>query len=140
MRIALIVSKFNPEITQRLLNGAYKGLQQHGLSESDYDTFIVPGAFDIPAVAQKLSQSKKYAGLITLGAVIRGETDHYRTVCDGVTYGIQKVSIENVTPILFGVLMCDTMDQARARSEDDESNKGFECAQGLFELLPYFNS
>lgn len=135
MKIAIIVSQFNTSITEGLLHGALKGLQESGLRKNAWEVFEVPGAFEIPFMAQKLIDKKKHDGVIALGCVLRGETDHYKAVCEGVTYGIQKVSIENRMPIMFGVLMCKTEKQARARSRNNKKNKGYECAKGLVALL-----
>ena len=135
MRIAIIVSQFNKEISDRLLAGAKKALQKSGFHEKDFRIIEVPGAFEIPFAAEKLAASEKFDGLIALGCVLQGETDHYRAVCDGITYGIQKISIENRMPIMFGVLMCQTKKQALERSGADSQNKGYECVKGLMDIL-----
>lgn len=127
MKIAVIVSQFNKKISDKLLKGAEKVLRKNKIN---YEIFEVPGAFEIPFLAAKLASGKKYNGIITLGCVLKGETDHFRAICDGVTYGIQKVAIENLIPIMFGVLMCKNLNQALKRS-----SKGYECAEGLIELL-----
>ncbi|MBI5413337.1 6,7-dimethyl-8-ribityllumazine synthase [Candidatus Peregrinibacteria bacterium] len=133
MQIAIIASQFNKKICDRLITGSKKALDKAGLK---YEIFAVPGAFEIPFMAQKLIDSKKFAGIIALGCVIKGETDHYKAVCEGVTYGIQKVSIENRIPIMFGVLMCHDISNAFERSaENSKHNKGYECANGLIEIL-----
>lgn len=131
MRIAIIASKFNGDITNRLLTGATLALQENGVKS--FDVFEVPGAFEIPVMAKRLS--KKYDGIIALGCVLRGETDHYAAVCAGVTYGIQKVAVETGKPVMFGVLMCRTKKQALARCGEKKNNKGFECGKGLLEVL-----
>lgn len=135
MKIAIIVSKFNSKFTDRLLKGAKKGLKEMGFRSGDFEIFEAPGAFEIPFIAQKLIDTKKFDGLIALGCILKGETDHYRAVCEGVTYGIQKVSIENRMPVMFGILMCDEISQAFNRSGDNNKNKGYQCAKGLMELL-----
>ncbi len=135
MRIAIVVSQFNKAISDRLLAGAQKGLQESGIPSKNMEVFEVPGAFEIPLIAAKLAKSKKWSGIIALGCVLKGETDHYRAVCNGVTYGIQKVSIEGRVPVMFGVLMCQTKKQALARCKNDSTNKGYECANGLLTLL-----
>lgn len=134
MKIAIIVSEFNKKITDRLLFGTKQALKEKNIS---FEIFKVPGAFEIPCAAQKLADMKKYTGFIALGCVIKGETDHYRAVCDATTYGIQKVSIENRIPIMFGVLMCSDIGQAMARSSlvNPKHNKGYECAKALLEML-----
>lgn len=136
MKIAVVVSEFNKKISERLLAGAEKALRENKIP---YDVFWAPGAFEIPYMAQKLLKTKKYNGLIALGCVLKGETDHYRAVCDGVTFGIQKVSLQYGAPIMFGVLMCNTEKQALARSQENtKRNKGYECAKELFKLLKKF--
>lgn len=135
MQIAIIVSKFNNKITARLLAGAKKGLKEMGLKSNNWSVFEVPGAFEIPFMAQKLIDTKKINGLITLGCILKGETNHYLAVCAGAAYGIQKVSIENRIPIMFGVLMCDSVKKALARSGNNKQNKGYQCAKGLMELM-----
>lgn len=135
-KIAIIVSTYNKTIGDRLLTGAISALKDSGLSASDWHVREVPGAFEIPYMAQKLIDEKKYDGIIALGCVLQGETDHYRAVCDGVMFGIQKVSIENRVPVMLGVLMCNTMDEALKRSgSDPKTNKGYECAVGLLKIL-----
>lgn len=135
-KIALIVSEFNAEIATRLLKGAEHALQARGVTPQQYDVVRVPGAFEIPFMAAKLADTKAYDGIVALGVVIKGETDHYEAVCQGVTYGIQKVSIEARIPIMFGVLMCAKRDLALARSQETAKyNKGYECVEALFKLL-----
>ena len=136
MNIAIVVSKFNETITTRLLHGAKKTLTKNKVPKNNIKIFYVPGAFEIPYMCQKIADLKKIDGIIALGVVIKGETDHYKAVCDGVTFGIQKVSVENRLPIMLGVLMCETQEQAMRRSKDAEKyNKGSEAAEGLLELL-----
>lgn len=130
--ILILVSQFNKDITDRLLAGAKKAADEEKLP---YEVMEVPGAFELPYAAKKAAVSRKYKGVIVLGAVIKGETDHYKAVCEGVTYGIQKVSIEQEIPIMFGVLMCAKKEQALKRSDDTENNKGYECVKGLIEIL-----
>ncbi len=136
MKIAIIVSQYNKKITDRLLLGARQALRDEEIPENSVEVIEVPGAFEIPCAAQKIIDQKKPDGIIALGCVIKGETDHYRAVCDGVTYGIQKVAIENRVPIMFGVLMCETIDQALERSGSSPAkNKGYECVKSLVEML-----
>ena len=130
MKIAVIVSQFNKKISDGLLASALHELKIAGIQQKNITAFQVPGAFEIPLMAATLASSKKYDGIITLGCVIKGETDHYEAVCAGVTYGLQKVSIEHRVPVMFGVLMCKNEKLARARTD-----KGAECAQGLLRLL-----
>lgn len=134
MKIAVVVSQFNKKISDKLLKGAEKVLRKNKIN---YEIFEVPGAFEIPFMAAKLASKKKYNGIIALGCVLKGKTEHFRAVCDGLTYGIQKVSIENRIPIMFGVLMCNNLNQALVRSslKNMKKNKGYECIKSLIELL-----
>lgn len=126
MKIAIIVSQFNVAITDRLLQGAEKGLQEQGL---DYEVFRVPGAFEIPLMACELAASGRYQGLIALGVVIKGETDHYDRVCGACVDGIRQVMLEHRLPIIFEVLMVHDAHLAIARSgERAEDNKGYQAA------------
>lgn len=136
MSIAIITSQFYKKISDRLLTGAQKALREAKFKDKEMKVFEVPGAFEIPHMAQTLIDTKKYDGIIALGCLIKGETDHYEAVCNAVSYGIQKVSIENRIPITFGVLMCQNEMQAIERSQKNPQwNKGYECAQGLMKLL-----
>lgn len=135
MRIAIIVSQFNKKISDKLLAGAKKALYEASFSAKNFTVVEVPGAFEIPFATAKLADSKKFDGIIALGCILKGETDHYTAVCGGVAYGIQKVSIEKRIPIMFGVLMCKTKRQALKRSGPGSNNKGYECVKGLMELL-----
>ena len=130
VKIAIVVSQFNKKITDDLLKSALGQLEKSGIVGRNIDIFYVPGAFELPYKAMQLAVIKKYAGMIALGAVIQGATDHYKAIRDGVTFGIQKVSIENRIPIMFGILMCRTEKQAIKRSV-----KGRECAIGLMQIL-----
>lgn len=135
MKIAIIASEFNKDMTDRLLRGAEKALGDT-VPKIEYDVFRVPGAFEIPYRAARLADTKKYSGIIALGVVIKGETDHYEAICQGVTYGIQKVSIEHRLPIMFGILMCKNRSQAFNRASDDsKNNKGHESALALLKIL-----
>lgn len=130
--IALIVAEFNKDVSDRLLAGAIFCCNEKNLQ---YDVIPVPGSYELPFAAQKCADSKKFEGIVCLGAVIRGETDHYKAVCDGVIYGLQKVTIENRIPVMLGVLMCEKKAQALARSDESKKNKGYECVQSLAALL-----
>lgn len=129
LKIGVIISQWNKEIINGLLKSAERALKKNGLMKTTVFR-KVPGAFEIPYAAAQMIASKKYDGIIVLGCVIKGETDHYEAISRGVTYGIQKLSIENRMPIMFGVLMCHTTAQAKKRLD-----KGGECVEGLIELL-----
>ena len=128
--IAVIISEFNKEIVNGLLEGCKKSLKSHNL-----DIIKVPGAFELPSTAQQCVDSNKYLAVITLGCVIKGETDHYDYICQAVSIGVMNVSIESNIPILFGVLTCQNSQLAFDRSRDNDFNKGFEVGNAAKKLL-----
>tara|TARA_B100001113_G_scaffold10420_1_gene8216 strand:+ start:78 stop:479 length:402 start_codon:yes stop_codon:yes gene_type:complete len=128
--IAVITSEFNKEIVNGLLDGCKKSLKGH-----DLDIIKVPGAFELPSTAQQCVDSNKYLAVITLGCVIKGETDHYDYICQAVSIGVMNVSIESNIPILFGVLTCQNSQLAFERSRDNDFNKGFEVGNAAKKLL-----
>ena len=130
----LIVSRFNDFITERLLGGALDALKRNGADESNITIVKVPGAFEIPLVAQKMAANKKYDAIICVGAVIRGATSHYDYVCAEVSKGIASVSLNAGIPILFGILTTDTIEQAIERAGSKAGNKGFESAMAAIEM------
>lgn len=133
MRIAIVASLFNEMITRKMIEEALRGLIENGVQEEDIVTLYVPGAFEIPALCQKVIDLKQFDGIIALGCVIKGETDHYQYICQGVAYGLQKVSIENRFPILSGILTCATIEQAMKRVK-----KGYECGKNILEYIKHF--
>lgn len=133
--IAIVMSRFNTLITDPLLAGAKEALTMHGVEMANIDVYIVPGAFEIPLVAEKVSNTAKYDGIVTLGAVIRGETDHYDLVINGAMTGIAQVGLKTGVPTVFGVLTADTLEQAQHRAGGKAGNKGSEVALALLELL-----
>ena len=135
MKVAIVISEFNKQICDGLLAGCEERLKDSGVAELGYDVHWVPGAFELPFAIKKLHSVKKYSGYIALGCVIKGDTDHYSSVCQGVTYGLQKVSLEEAVPVMFGVLMCPNLAQAVERSGKGTMNKGVECADSLIKLL-----
>ena len=135
MRIGIVASRFNEFITTKLLGGATDALLRHGVKDDDITVAWVPGAFEIPLIAEKMAQSKKYDAVICVGAVIRGNTSHYDYVCSEVSKGIAQVSLANDLPVMFGVLTTDTIEQAIERAGTKAGNKGFECAQGAIEMV-----
>ncbi|TYC47127.1 6,7-dimethyl-8-ribityllumazine synthase [Leuconostoc litchii] len=134
-KIAIIASKFNDLVVNHLVSGAQENLEMHGISKENMDIFWVPGALEIPIVTQKIADAKKYDGIITLGTVIKGATDHYDLVINGVANGISQVSLSTNVPIVFGVLTTDTLEQAQQRSGGKSGNKGAEVAASLLELI-----
>ena len=133
--IAIVMSRFNTLITDPLLAGAKEALTMHGVEMANIDVYNVPGAFEIPLVAEKVANTAKYDGIVTLGAVIRGETDHYDLVINGAMTGIAQVGLKTGVPTVFGVLTADTLEQAQHRAGGKAGNKGSEVALALLELL-----
>lgn len=134
LKVAIIVARFNEFIGSKLLSGAVDGLVRHGMDEEDIEIAWVPGAFEIPVLAQKMAQSKKYDAIICLGAVIRGATSHYDYVCAEVSKGIASVSLQNGLPVMFGILTTDNIEQAIERAGTKAGNKGYDCALGAIEM------
>jgi 6,7-dimethyl-8-ribityllumazine synthase len=135
IKVGIVAARFNEFITSKLLDGALDGLKRYGLSETDVEIAWVPGAFEIPLVASKMAQSRKYDAVICLGAIIRGATTHYEHVSNEVTKGIAHVSLESGIPVLFGILTTETIEQAIARAGTKAGNKGFDCAVGAIETV-----
>lgn len=138
LEFALVVGRFNSFITSRLLDGALDTLRRHGAEESSLSVVYAPGAFEIPAVAKKLAKRGKYDAIICLGAVIRGETPHFEYISSEVSKGIAQVTMESEIPIAFGVLTCDTTDQAIERSGAKSGNKGADAALSAIEMASLF--
>ncbi len=134
-RIAIIVSRFNEEVTGGLLSGAISVLQENNIDDKNITTVYVPGAFEIPLTAKHLCMSGKYCGIICLGAVIKGETAHFEYISSAVSNGIMSLNLEYNMPVSFGVLTCYTDEQAASRSAKDEHNKGREAAAAVLEMI-----
>lgn len=135
---AIIAARFNSLIVDPLLSGALDALTRHGVADSDIAVVRVPGSFEIPVVAQRLAESKKYVAIICLGAVIKGSTDHYDHVAGAATSGIAQVALKSGIPVIFGVLTCDTLEQAMDRAGAKAGNKGFEAAVTAIEMVNLF--
>jgi 6,7-dimethyl-8-ribityllumazine synthase len=133
-RFAVVASKFNQDVVERLVAGAMDALVRNGIAEDAIDLVFVPGAFELPLIAQKLASSKKYVAVICLGAVIRGDTDHYEYVCKAATDGILHAGLATGVPVLFGVLTCDTDEQAMDRAGGKADNKGADVALAAIEM------
>lgn len=138
IRVGIVASRFNEIIVSKLIDGAVDGLSRHGVDLDTVDLAWVPGAFEVPLTAQKMAQSGRYDAVICLGAVIRGETDHYEHVASEVTKGIAQVALRADIPILYGILTTDTVEQALNRAGLKVGNKGFECAMDAIELTNLF--
>lgn len=134
-RIGIVVARFNEFITSKLLGGAVDTLRRHGVDESNIDTAWVPGAFEIPLIAQKMAKSGKYDAVICLGAIIRGSTSHYDLVCNETSKGIAQVSLNSDIPVMFGVITTENIEQAIERAGSKAGNKGSECAEGAIEMI-----
>jgi 6,7-dimethyl-8-ribityllumazine synthase len=133
-RVALCVARFYDELARRLVQGAREGLEDGGIT--DIDCFDVPGAFELPLVAKYAAQSGRYAAVVCLGAVIRGETDHYDWVCGSAAQGINDVQLETGVPVGFGVLTVNTMEQALARvTGGDKRDSGRHAAEAVLASL-----
>ena len=133
-RFGIVVSRFNEFITERLLRSAYDGLVRSGTSEEDIEIVRVPGAFEIPSAARTLAETKKYDAIICLGCLLRGDTAHYDVIVNEVTRGIGQSAQETGIPHAFGVLTCDTLEQAIDRAGLKMGNKGFEAALAAVEM------
>ena len=121
-------------ITKRLLDGALDCLYRHKTNENDITIFWVPGAFEIPLIAQKIAETKKYNAIICLGAIIRGETPHFNYIASETTKGISAVAMKTGIPVIYGVLTCDTIEQAFERAGTKAGNKGWEAALTAIEM------
>jgi len=140
LRFGLVVSRFNEFITKKLLEGAQDALLRHGVNQADIEVAWVPGSFEIPLIARKLAQSKKYDAVICLGAVVRGGTPHFEYIAAEVSKGIARVSLETGLPVVYGVIIADTLEQAIERAGTKMGNKGFEAAENAIEMANLLKS
>jgi 6,7-dimethyl-8-ribityllumazine synthase len=138
-RIAVVVSRFNESVTQKLVDGAMDALTRHDTRFDDIDVVWVPGAWELPAAARLLLSSERYHALVALGAVIRGETPHFDFVAGEAARGLAQASAEFETPVGFGLLTCDNMEQAEARSGGEHGNKGWAAALAALEMADLFD-
>jgi 6,7-dimethyl-8-ribityllumazine synthase len=134
LRFGIVVARFNEFISTRLLDGALDNLKRHDVDEDDIEVAWVPGAFELPLVAQRMAASRRYHALICLGAVIRGGTPHFDYVAAETAKGIAKVSLDTGVPVVFGVLTTDTIEQAVERAGTKAGNKGWEAAMSAIEM------
>jgi 6,7-dimethyl-8-ribityllumazine synthase len=134
LRFAIVVSRFNAFITERLFQGAYDGLLRSGAKKKDIALVRVPGAFEIPIAARTLAETKKYDAILCIGCLLRGDTAHYDVIVNEVTRGIGQSAQETGVPHAFGVLTCDTLEQAIDRAGLKMGNKGFEAALAAVEM------
>ena len=134
LKIGIVVGRFNEFITSKLLGGAQDALKRHGVNEADVDVAWVPGAFEIPLIAKKMADSKKYDAVITLGTVIRGATPHFDYVCNEAAKGVSAAALNSGIPVIFGVLTTDSIEQAIERAGTKAGNKGWDAATAAIEM------
>jgi len=137
-KFAIVVSRFNEFVTQKLLEGALDCLQRHGAREENLEVVWVPGAFEIPYVAKKIAESGNFHGIICLGAVIRGATPHFEVVANEVAKGVARVALDTGVATMFGVVTADTIEQAVERAGAKVGNRGFDAALATIELVDLF--
>ncbi|MCK4941921.1 MAG: 6,7-dimethyl-8-ribityllumazine synthase [Candidatus Aminicenantes bacterium] len=137
-KYAVVVSRFNYFITEKLLDGAIDALSRTGATDNEIEVFKVPGSFEIPLVVKRLAQKKKFDAIICLGSIIRGETPHFDYIASEVSKGIAILNLEYAIPISFGIITADNTDQAIERAGNKMGNKGFQAAQSAVELLNLF--
>lgn len=134
LKFGIVVARFNEFITSKLLSGALDGLKRHGADEAAIDIAWVPGAYEIPMIAQKMAKSGKYDAVICLGAVIRGSTTHYDYVCNEVAKGVAQVGLQSGVPVIFGVVTTENIEQAIERAGTKAGNKGYDGALSAIEM------
>jgi len=134
LRFAIVVSRFNSLVTQRLLEGALDALRRHGADENAITVVYVPGSFEIPLVAKRLAQSGAFDAVICLGCILRGDTPHFEYVASEAAKGIAQVALETSVPTIFGVVTADTLEQALERAGAKAGNRGFEAAMTAMEM------
>ena len=138
-RVVVVASRFNEDIVKKLVDGALEALVKHGVSFGDIDVVWVPGAWELPLAARMLLDSERYDGLVAVGAVIRGETAHFDFIAGEAARGLADVSMQSATPVGFGVLTCDTDEQAEARAGGNHGNKGWDAAVAVLEMIGLAN-
>jgi 6,7-dimethyl-8-ribityllumazine synthase len=134
LRFAVVVSRFNSFITERLLQGAVDALERSGAASGNVDVVHVPGSFELPLVAKKMAQGGRYDAIVAIGCILRGETAHYDYVCSETARGLQLAQMDTGIPVMFCVLTCDTLEQAIDRAGLKGGNKGFEAGLGAVEM------
>jgi len=134
LKFGLVVSRFNEFLTTKLLEGAQDALLRHGVNQEDIEVAWVPGSFEIPLVAKKLAETRRFDAVICLGAVVRGGTPHFEYISSEVTKGIGRVGLETGVPVIFGIITADTLEQAIERSGTKMGNRGFQAAEEAIEM------
>jgi 6,7-dimethyl-8-ribityllumazine synthase len=140
LKFALVVSRFNEFISSRLLDGAVDALLRHGAKEEDIEIAWAPGSFEVPLIAQKMAESKKYSAVICLGAIIRGGTPHFDYIAAEASKGVAKVSLDTGVPVIFGIITADTLEQAIERAGTKEGNMGARAAVSGIEMANLIKS
>ena len=135
LKVGIVASRFNEFITGKLLGGAEDAFIRHGGKADDIEVAWVPGAFEIPLIAQKMAASKKYDAVVCVGAVIRGSTPHFDMVANESVKGIAQAGLQNGIPVIYGVLTTDSIEQAIERAGTKAGNKGYDCALGAIEMV-----
>jgi 6,7-dimethyl-8-ribityllumazine synthase len=137
INIGIVISRFNELITEQLLDGAVDALERHssGQGECDYDVYYVPGSFELPAAVRRLAATGRYDGVLALGALLHGDTDHYKLLAAEVTKGLAQVALSAEIPVSFGVLTCATLEQALERAGTKSGNKGADAMVSLIEMI-----
>ena len=139
-KYCIVVSRFNEFIGNKLLSGSLDCLQRHNVSDKEIDVVWTPGAFEIPAVARKVAETKRYEAVICLGAVIRGSTPHFEYISAEVSKGIAQVALQSGIPVIFGVITADTIEQAIERAGTKSGNKGWDAALSAIEMVNLYRS
>ena len=140
LKFGVVISRFNEFFSQKMLEGARDALLRHGVNEDDVEQAWTPGSFEIPLIAQKMAETKKYDAIICLGAVIRGSTPHFDHIAAEVTKGIAKVNLDTGVPVIYGVITTDTLEQAIERSGSKVGNKGYDAAVSAIEMANLMKS
>ena len=140
LKFGVVVSRFNEFITKKLLDGAQDALLRHDVSPEDIEVAWVPGAFEIPLIAKKLAQTKRYDAVICLGAVVRGDTPHFEYIAAQASRDISRVGLDTGLPVIYGVITADTLEQAIERAGTKQGNKGFEAAVSAIEMANLLSS
>lgn len=134
LRFAVVASRFNEVVTQRLVAGVYEGFRACGVADSAVDLVWVPGGFEVPWACKQMAGTHRYDAVVAVAAVIRGETDHYEHVCEALTSGVARVSLETNVPVLFGALTVSTLAQAMARAGGKRGNRGRDAAEAAVRM------